>query len=338
MAYYINMKRKIIKQGHNTLTVTLPNEWVKKLNLKAGEEVEVNENEDQLIVNGHQNSANRSCVIDINGFTVPLLWRYFQSAYRSGASEIKILFDPTKKDYEGAFHFYTTQFDYASLGEKIPPKTAIVMLQEMVNRFIGIDIMETGKGYCVIKQMAEVNPKEFESSMRRVFLVILELLDRLIEVIEHNEFGGAMLCREIHNIDLSVDRLVDYCCRILNSVSGLVPERKKSLLFSTLFILELVGDECKYIAKHVATSKKSVKESLEIAKMVREHFDMYYKMYYKFSRDSAVKFGENDFSVYKGNVKMKEKFHGESRGVARHFMVISKLTLALAELRIQMEF
>ncbi len=31
------MKRKIIKQGHNTLTVTLPSEWAKQFNLKSGE-------------------------------------------------------------------------------------------------------------------------------------------------------------------------------------------------------------------------------------------------------------------------------------------------------------
>jgi len=34
------MKRKIIKQGHNTLTITLPSKWAHKLNLKAGEEVD----------------------------------------------------------------------------------------------------------------------------------------------------------------------------------------------------------------------------------------------------------------------------------------------------------
>ncbi|MEK6850294.1 MAG: AbrB/MazE/SpoVT family DNA-binding domain-containing protein [Nanoarchaeota archaeon] len=332
------MKRKIIKQGHNTLTITLPNEWVKKLGLKPGEEIDVAESEDQLIINGHQNNKESSCVIDINNFTVPLLWRYFQSAYRAGCSEIKILFDPSKKDYEGAFHFYTTQFDYASLGEKIPTKSANVMLQEMVNRFIGIDIMETGKGYCIIKQMAEVTPKEFENSLRRIFLVIIELLDRLIDALENDEIGDPMLCNEVHNIDLSVDKLVDYCCRILNSVTGIVPERKKSLLFSSLFILELVGDECKYIAKHLALSKKNVKDCVELAALIKEHFEMYYKLYYKFSRDSAIKFGENDFKVYKENFKMKEKFHGESRSISRHLMVISKFTLALTELRIQMEF
>lgn len=38
------MKRKIIKQGHNTLTVTLPSEWTKKLQLGAGDEVDIIEN------------------------------------------------------------------------------------------------------------------------------------------------------------------------------------------------------------------------------------------------------------------------------------------------------
>ena len=32
------MIRKIIKQGHNTLTITLPSEWTKRFNLEAGKE------------------------------------------------------------------------------------------------------------------------------------------------------------------------------------------------------------------------------------------------------------------------------------------------------------
>ena len=44
------MKRKIIKQGHNTLTMTLPSDWVRKLNLEAGEEVDVCENNGSLVI------------------------------------------------------------------------------------------------------------------------------------------------------------------------------------------------------------------------------------------------------------------------------------------------
>ena len=49
------MKRKIIKQGHNTLTVTLPSKWVKKLNLTADDEVDIIEKENSLLINAKEN-------------------------------------------------------------------------------------------------------------------------------------------------------------------------------------------------------------------------------------------------------------------------------------------
>jgi phosphate uptake regulator len=332
------MKRKIIKQGHNTLTITLPNQWAQKLNLKAGDEIEVAENEDTLVINSHQNGKNKDCTINIDNFTVPLLWRYFQSAYRSGCDEIKIAFNPTKQKYEDAFHYYTTQFDYASLGEKVKPKALLVMIQEIVDRFIGIEIVESGKDYCVIKEMGEISPREFENSLRRIFLIILQLFERTIQAIEKNEIKETALCREIHSIDLIVDKFVDYCARILNRTTTTIPERRKPLIFSTLFILELIGDEFKYIAKHIALSKKPVRESLGTAKIVQEHFEMYYNLFYKFDRNLSIKFGEKDVEVYKENFRTKEKIHGDERSIIKHFIMISKLTFALGELRIQMEF
>ncbi|MCK5630481.1 MAG: AbrB/MazE/SpoVT family DNA-binding domain-containing protein, partial [Nanoarchaeota archaeon] len=35
------MKRKVNKVGQNTLTVSLPSKWVKKLNIKPGDELEL---------------------------------------------------------------------------------------------------------------------------------------------------------------------------------------------------------------------------------------------------------------------------------------------------------
>jgi len=332
------MKRRIIKQGHNTLTLTLPAGWAKKLNLKSGDEVDILEKDNLLVINSTQNHKEKSCIIDIRDFTVPLIWRYFQSAYRSGCDEIKILFDDTKKEYEDAYHYYTTQFDYSKLGEKMPPKPAIAMLQEITNRFIGIDIIESGKGYCIIKEMAEVSIKEFEQSLRRIFLVIHQMFDTIINAIENNKIHDSSLCKEIHTIDLNVDKLVDYCSRILNKIDNHIPENKKQLIFSSLFILELVGDEFKYIGKHLALSKNDVKDVASLAKMDKQHFNKYYKMYYSFDRKQAIEFGNNDVDIYELHYKIKDKLHGESRSISKHLMVMSKLTLALAELRIQMEF
>jgi len=332
------MRRKIIKQGHNTLTITLPSEWIKKMNLAPGDEIELVEKETSLILNGHEKNKEKKAVIDITGFTIPLIWRYVQSAYRAGSSEIKITFDPNKKEWEDAYHFYSSHFDYSKLGEKMPPKPPLAMIQSIVDRFIGMGIIESGKGYCIVREMGEPSVKEFDNSLRRVFLVILQLFERTIEAIEKNEVGDTNLCKEIHTIDLNIDRFVDYCCRILNELSGSFSDSKKMLYFSTLFLLELVGDEFKYMGKHLALSKKPVKDVLPLLKMVQEYFELYYELFYKFNRDSAVELGNRDFKVYNEHFKIKENLKDHSRSLARHCMMTSKFVLSLTELRIEMEF
>jgi len=331
------MKRKIIKQGHNTLTITLPSEWVKKLNLKSGDEIDAYERENALILNGIERATEKKAVIDIDRFTIPLLWRFFQGAYRAGCNEIKIVFNKNKKLYEDPYHYYTTQFDYAELGEKVSLRPLLVAIQSLVDRFVGMEILDVKEDYIIVKEMGELTSKEFDNSLRRIFLVVFQLFERVIEATEKNEIGNKDLCKDIHTIDLNIDRFVDYCCRILNKINTSFPEKDKGLLFSTLFLLELLGDEFKYIGKHLAVSKKPVKEVLPFAEKVREHFETYYSLFYKFDREQAIKFGEGDRAVYEEHYKFKKKT-GEERSIARHFMMISKFTLALGELRIEMEF
>jgi phosphate uptake regulator len=333
------MNRKIIKQGHNTLTITLPSNWVRKLNLEAGDEVNIIEKENSLVINGKDKGESKSCEIDIRDFTVPLLWRYFQSAYRAGCDEIKVIFDSNQKKYEDAYHYYTTQFDYAKLGEKIPPKPAIAMIQEVANRFIGMEVIESGEGYCIVKDLTESSIKEFENSLRRIFLIIQQMFERLIEAIEKNEINDSQLCKEIHTIDIGVDKFVDYCARTLNRINGDFPEKMKPLIFSSLFLLELIGDEFKYIGKHMALSKKSVKECLPLLKLCKDHFEQYYHLYYKFSRELTIEFGKKDVELYQEHFSMKNKVkEKESRSIMKHIMMTGKFTLSLVELRIEMEY
>jgi phosphate uptake regulator len=332
------MKRKIIKQGHNTLTLTLPSDWTKKLNLKAGDELDLIEKNNSLFIQGKENNKEKYSTIDITNFNIPLLWRFIQGAYRSGCDEIKILFDSNQKKCEDAYDFYTSQFDYSRLGEKIPPKPPLAMIQSVVDRFIGMGFIETGKNYCIIREMGESSIREFDNSLRRIFLVLLQMFERIIEAIENDEFGDASFCKEIHSIDLNVDRFVDYCCRILNKIHTSFEDEKKMLYFSTLFLLELVGDEFKYIGKHIALAKKSLKDVLPLVEKVKEHFELYYNLFYKFGREQAIRFGENDYEIYNQHFKVKEVLKGQSHSIAGHFMMMSKFTLSLVELRIEMEF
>jgi phosphate uptake regulator len=332
------MKRRIIKQGHNTMTLTLPHEWTNKLNLKAGDEVDVSESNGTIVVNGKQKSESRSATIDISGLSIPMIWRFFQSAYREGYEEIKIIYEPGKKNQEGAFDFYTTQLAYEKMGEKRRYVPVIDMIQEVVSRFVGIDVIEHGKDYCIIKEMGELSAKEFESSLRRIFLLIDELFENVIFKLENNTSGDINICKEIHTIDRSIDRFVDYCCRINNKINDSTFQKNKPAMFATLFLLELLGDEFKYLGTHLASAKQKINDVAPFAKAVREHFNLYYQLFYKFNKELAIKIGENDFKIYNEHFIWKESKNKGAQSIRRHFMQISKFILCLVELRIEMEY
>ena len=54
------MKRKIVKHGPISLTVSLPSKWVKKRNLKAGDEVEVEEHNNGLFIGDFNNKKEHT--------------------------------------------------------------------------------------------------------------------------------------------------------------------------------------------------------------------------------------------------------------------------------------
>jgi len=331
------MKRKIIKQGHNTLTITIPSEWTKKLNLSAGDEIDISPINGNLIVGAKQHSELKSTTIDITGLRVPMLWRFFQSAYREGFDEIKVTFDSSKKDYEGPYNYYSTQFEYKRLGEKPIKEAPLVMLQELVDRFIGVEIIDSKENYCVVREMGELSAKEFDNSLRRIFLLIIEVFEKTIGLIKNNEIGDIGICKTLHAMDTNIDRFIDYCCRINNRINDSSFQKNKPIMFSTLFLLELLGDEFKYIGNHLAKSKKKVDDLVEFAEAVKEHFESYYHLFYKFDRQKTIEFGEQDYKIYIEHFDMKESSNKDVNSIRRHLMQISKFTFCLMELRIEME-
>lgn len=334
------MKRRIIKQGHNTMTITLPSQWIKKLNLKPGDEIDLTEDSGSLTINSKQNNNFKSISIDINDLNVPMLWRFFQSAYREGCDEIKLFYNPNIKEFDGPYNYYASHFEYSRMGENNHYLTMPIIdtLSGLVNRFVGIEIIDHKEGCCTIREMGDPSSKEFDNSLRRIFLLLLEIFEKVNDLIKNNKIGDIDICKTIHTMDINVDRFIDYCCRINTKIKDSSFQKNKPIMFSTLFILELLGDEFKYIGTHLAKSKKNVSEIHPFTESVKEHFEMYYKLFYKFDKKTAIEFGKNDFKIYNDHFKWKESPNKDAQSIRRHFMQISKFIFCLMELRIEMEF
>src|SRR3989344_2410036 len=89
------MKRRITKQGHNTLTITLPSEWTKRLSLTPGQEIELLERENGLFVTAQRNGHKlKRAEFDISEMDIPTIWKYFMAIYIEDYDEFLVKFHP----------------------------------------------------------------------------------------------------------------------------------------------------------------------------------------------------------------------------------------------------
>jgi phosphate uptake regulator len=327
------MKRKVIKQGHNTLTVTLPVKWAKKHNINPGDEIDLLEKDNSLIITNQPVTEKKAKELDVRGMSIPVIWRSIISAYRAGYDEIKIYFDQP----EGKKHIYTS-FGYNNLQWLFPKGmlqlSPVEAIQAIVSRLIGVEIVDQKEKYCVVKEMGETTYSEFDDALRRMFLLLLSIAD---EVYDGYKDGKKTGLKSIHLIDTTIDRFEDFCLRVLNK-SGYIDEKKTSTLYSIIFLLEMVGDEYKKIAIHILESEgKPTNLMLKEFSIQREQLKRFYKLFYNYSKELANEIYEED---EKGDAFLREntqRFTRDESHTIHHFKKIGVTILSLTELRIDLE-
>jgi len=333
------MRRRIIKQGHNTLTVTLPSKWVQLFNLKQGDEIEITERENGLFLTTEKHDEELKTEIDLVGLDIPTIWKYIMAVYREGYDEIVIKFDPSMK-YEYPLKFFSSDLIEIKR-EKQAEHTPYEVLRIMASRFIGFEIIEHHKNYCVMKNMAQLTSKEFDPSLRRVFLLLQQMAEETNEAIKKND---PKLVSHLRDVDLNVDKFVDYCIRVLNK-TGFKDVKTSHILFSVLYLLELLGDEFKNISMHITRDfhGKTLKNLKDIVEIITKQVDTLYHLYYDFNKERLTQLSNaySDIKLYKTNKAKSQgeyKWTKEEAEVLNHLSRIGRYIKALTELRIEMEY
>lgn len=329
------MKRKIIKQGHNTLTVTLPSDWARRFNVGAGREVDLCERENGLFISTEKSGETKKAEFDITGMDIPTIWKYFMAVYREGYDEVLVKFNPDA-EIESPYKFYTSHRIDLRYKKERAKKTMTEALNGFVNRFIGFEVVEHGKDFILIKEMGEITSKEFDNSLRRVFLIIQQMAEETLEALETSDTG---MLSHTHDVDINLDKFHDYCIRVMNKSCN-KEVRKTSLLFSTLFLLELMGDEFKNISSHIIRDfpQAKFKNTLPLAKLTKDQFDCYYSLFYNFSKEGISKLSDIDKQVYFNVPFAYKKASEDEKEIFHHLRMISRYINSLTELRIEMEF
>ncbi|MFH1316701.1 MAG: AbrB/MazE/SpoVT family DNA-binding domain-containing protein [Candidatus Woesearchaeota archaeon] len=324
------MKRKIIKQGHNTLTMTLPSKWAEKFNIKAGDEIDlVEQGKDLKITTEKTNTESERVVVDISGQMVTMVWRMVSSAYRAGYDEIKIVFE--NKSFKDLYTAFTYDTIYAL--NSIQGFSALEAIQALVNRFVGFEIIEQKSNYVIIKDLGETTGKEFENTLRRIFLLLLTMADAIMGSIK----GKKDELKAFHMIDTNLDRFEDFCLRILNK-QGYSDFKKTPIMFTLIFLIEMVGDEYKKMGLHILKLNKMSPGLKEFITLVDSMVRDFYDLYYNFSKEKAAELYKKDAEGYKLFDKVWPKTSTEEKELLHHLKKIGKLIYSLTELRIDLAY
>ncbi|MEK6914818.1 MAG: hypothetical protein AABW83_04160 [Nanoarchaeota archaeon] len=317
------MKRKIIKQGNDTLTITLPRKWCQKFCVKAGDEINLEENNNILMINSDKLKDSSEIRISFNELNQQLIWRNIYAAYRSGYDTIRVDFNP-KDNYK---NIYTCLVDHR---EKII-MSSIEVIQDAVSGMQGMVIMDQKKDYCILKDLSEITDKEFDNTLRRIFFIIEGMGEDTLGLFNEKDKN---LVKSINVADNNIDRFSNYCFRILNR-KGYKTFNKTSVIYSIILILEFIADEYKKVSRHIVELEKSNKLIHSIFENTNKLFLDFHKTFYNLNN-------KNMMSLHKDIENLEEKLKSiklkdKEIEILHHLKKIKRFIVDLIPLRIEFE-
>ncbi len=274
------MKRKIISLAGKTSVVSLPISWVKKYNIKKGDEIELEENGNNLIIKPKGLEQSTKIIsIDTTDFT-ERPFRYAMSAlHKLGYDEITLVH------------------------KKGPMKEPITDL--IRNLLLGFVVIEQTSKRTVLRSMANEIDSEFDPALRRAFLVTISLAKSSLDMLSSEEFSNLP---SLVNLEKTNNQLTSFCLRLI-SKGFYKDEEKKIFILTVIWNLEKIADEYKDICNELCDNKTKINpEILALYNEVISLLDGYYELFYKFNREKI-----NDLDELKNKIQLtRKKINSES--------------------------
>lgn len=295
------MKRKVIKQGHNTLTITLPKDWVEKNRIKSGDELDTESNGNRLIVSTGELAKPTSIEVDVSGLDRTALLFTIRSIYRKGYDEVTISFDNqvTKRFRDGK--------EYRTVS----------LIQYEVKNLIGYEIVSQKEKSCMVKDVSIVSEREFESIIRRAFLLLIDTLHDLVKGISERDMPLVSSVEERHD---AITTFISYCMRLLSKGLSTFPKDNNLELYHVLASLDTLTDIIKYTSREIVEEKISLsRQGINALVMMKKMVEKYYKLFFRFGHEAVVEINQDRYLLIRHIRSINQK---ASTGEA---MAINKL-------------
>ncbi len=144
-----SMRRKIILQGNRSFTLTLPVDWIRKYNLKSGDEVDVLETDEGLSVVSSVKKKKKVISLALPDAYVQNVKYILRQLYRQGYDRFVLTYK-NEKDFD--------------------------IISEVLERFVGLELIDRKEKQCTVEVVVDATEDKFEIFFRKLFQIIKESL------------------------------------------------------------------------------------------------------------------------------------------------------------------
>ena len=216
------MKRKIVKHGPISLTVSLPSKWVKRYALKPGDEIEVVEEGANLKVISGKDLTVGEFRVRLKETTYSYLKSVISNAYKKGYDRVFI-------EYEN--------------------ENVLKGVQKAVDSLLGIEIVSKSKNECEIRNISRELEAEFDSILKNSVILLIEMSQQVFTDVKNNYTGNS---ENIYYNKEVITKYTDFCKRILNKYR----KNEEVMVFEYLIVwsLEKIANEYQYLYNYCIKS------------------------------------------------------------------------------------
>jgi phosphate uptake regulator len=293
------MKRKVIQIADSTQLISLPRKWAVRHGIKKGDELNIEEDGNKIMISTDNTFQPEKVELDITSLD-PMILRSIFALYKRGVDEIRINFEDSEQ----------MKYVQAAIGREA----------------VGFEITDQGKNYCIIKNVAG-EPGEFDSVLKRTFLLLISMTKESLESIKNGDFEHL---KNIAFLEEANNRFTTTCRRYLNKIGG---NNFKYIgpLYYIIEDIENLADQYKFLCNFLYERRdKKIKigrEVLELYEEVNNILYEYYQLYYKFSKQKLVSISNHRRRVVK---KAYELFHNSPNSA--EIIVIHHLITAMQKI------
>ncbi len=247
------MNRKLVKQAGQAITITLPIGWIRRNNLVPGEEIEVEEKENELILRSGKKVVTGSIKIDTENFNRRMRYVYLNAAYAKGVDQIELFSD--KNDYPD------------------------------LNQNIGYAVVKQKDKQFTIRDISGVSSENLDDIFKRVFQMIIAFYESALEDLFHNTAADI---DSINKKDYEINRFILFLQRSILKLSSTDPDNGK-IIFAYSFELETISDDIGRLWRtglKVNMEDSKIREILELSK---EGIECAFAIHYRTSPENIKK-------------------------------------------------